>query len=957
MPSNIDKSFIDNLQNFTDSLESLVELFKQQQEKGDAINQLAGALDGDVLSTIAEDMKTLIKQNDKIDSRTKEILAEVKKSRKAKETGIFGNISDKDNKKQVVDGIKVILLIAVGVLAIGMAFKLIGDVNPLTVITLGIAIYAISKAFEAIGKIKGLDKKKALLISGIMVIMAGAIFISSYILKFTASIDIFTAFSIILIGASLGIATALILKFMSMTKVTPKTIVNAMIIGAIFPIIALAIVASSWILKLTAVISVGQALTALFVGATMGIIAYALLQSLSKIDLTNKKTLTAVALSPFILPIIALAVVASSFVLTLIKPLTTQQALGAVLIGASLGIAAFVLLSSLTKINLTDTKTLLAITLSPFILPLIALAIVASSYVLQNFKPIAEPWKMIGSSLAIGLSLLAFFPAIMLASKVGIKEALLGTLVTVAIAVAIMASSWILSVGKYDNYPDWKWSLGVGLSLVAFSLPIIVLGIIATSGIGIAAIGLGILAVMAVSAGIVAVSYILGAGKYDKYPSFKWAAGVGLSLLGFSTAAIVLGAIAMTGVGALVILAGLGMMAAVAQSIVDVSKILNKGTFTGGPTKEWAEGVGTALSTFAIAMDKGMGAGKSLVQKLFGGGGVSSEDFVNFIKSVSAGINEARISLSSGSYSNYPSKEWAEGVGIAIGAFANVLNTVMNSGKGLFQKIFGGGGIKPEEFSAFISSVSNGIVTAAKMFNGTTFSGGPTQEWATSVTNSLLPFIKIYALSQSLTQTDTFASIVENSAKAMVKASEWFAKGNWSTYPTTEWTNGVSKALGVMISISKYAGETEIDSINNFAKAVKNLSSSFESLNASGISKLGSLTASVTLLSSIDTNQLTRILGTLSNNKEELSNMTDEINKVSMKAPLNQGNVNKQAQPLVETNKNGNNNLNTLTYSDQEIVTRMDTVITKFDRVIEKLTINKEGKNAGTFDKPNAIFG
>lgn len=953
MPSNIDKSFIDNLQNFTDSLESLVELFKQQQEKGDAINQLAAALDGDVISTIAEDMKTLIKQNDKINSRTKEILAEVKKSKKAKETGIFGSISDKDNKKQVVDGIKLILLIAGGVLAIGMAFKLIGDINPLTVMTLGIAIYSISKAFESIGKIKGLDKKKAFLISGVLIIMAGAIFISSYILKYTASIDIFTALSIVLIGGALGLATALILKFMSKTKITPKTLINTMIIAAIFPVIAAAIVASSWILKLTAVITIGQALTALFVGATMGVIAYVLLKALSKIDLTNKKTLTAIALSPFILPVIALAIVASSFVLTLIKPLTTQQALGSLLIGVSLGLAAFFLLQSLSKIDLTNKRTLTAIALSPFILPLIALAIVASSYVLQLFKPITEPWKLIGGSLAIGLSLLAFFPAIFLASKIGIKNALLGTLVTVAIAVAIMTSSLILSVGKYDKYPDWKWSLGVGLGLITFSLPIIVLGLIASSGIGIAAIGLGILAVIAISAGIVAVSYILGAGKYTNYPNLKWAAGVGLSLLAFSTSAVVLGIIALTGVGALAILAGVKMLNVIAHSIVNVSKILNNGIFKGGPTKQWAEGVGVALSAFAIAMDNGMRAGRNI----FGGGGVSPKEFVTFIKSVSAGINEARISLSNGNYSNYPSKQWAEGVGIAIGSFANILNTVVNAGKGLFQKIFGGGGIKPEDFSAFITSVATGIITAAKLFNGVDFKGGPTQEWATSVTNSLMPFIQIYQLSQSLTQTSTFSNIIEHSAKSMVKASEIFAKGNWSIYPTIDWANGVSKALGVMLSISQYAGDNEIDSINNFAKAVKNLSHSFESLNASGISKLGSLTASVSVLSSIDNNQLTRILGTLSNNKEELHNMTEEINKVSMNTSSRNGNINKQAQSVVESNKNNNqSNSNTLTYSEKEIVTRMDTVINKFDKVLENMIKNKEGKNAGIFDTIN-LFG
>ena len=52
MPSNIDKAFIDNLQNFTDALEGIVELMQQQSEKGDAVNQMLSAMDGPKMSEI-----------------------------------------------------------------------------------------------------------------------------------------------------------------------------------------------------------------------------------------------------------------------------------------------------------------------------------------------------------------------------------------------------------------------------------------------------------------------------------------------------------------------------------------------------------------------------------------------------------------------------------------------------------------------------------------------------------------------------------------------------------------------------------------------------------------------------------------------------------------------------------------------------------------------------------------
>ena len=67
MPSNIDKAFIENLQNFTNSLEGIVELMKDQSKKGDAINQMLASMDGPKMSDIAKDIKTLVEKTDKID--------------------------------------------------------------------------------------------------------------------------------------------------------------------------------------------------------------------------------------------------------------------------------------------------------------------------------------------------------------------------------------------------------------------------------------------------------------------------------------------------------------------------------------------------------------------------------------------------------------------------------------------------------------------------------------------------------------------------------------------------------------------------------------------------------------------------------------------------------------------------------------------------------------------------
>ena len=73
MPSNIEREFINNLQNFTDALENLVDLLKKQNKKGgSAVNDMAAGMDGAKLKLISEDIETLVKTTGKIDSRTKE---------------------------------------------------------------------------------------------------------------------------------------------------------------------------------------------------------------------------------------------------------------------------------------------------------------------------------------------------------------------------------------------------------------------------------------------------------------------------------------------------------------------------------------------------------------------------------------------------------------------------------------------------------------------------------------------------------------------------------------------------------------------------------------------------------------------------------------------------------------------------------------------------------------------
>ena len=217
-----------------------------------------------------------------------------------------------------------------------------------------------------------------------------------------------------------------------------------------------------------------------------------------------------------------------------------------------------------------------------------ALVLVVASMIFQKMQPLDDIGSIILTSLAIGLSVLFLTPAFILLSEVNLKpnEMLLGALGILIISTVIMAASWILSVGNYGNYPNVGWAAGVGLSLIAFALPMIGLGILpfATMGIGFAILGLGAVGILIVATTIVATSYILGVGNYDKYPNLEWASGVGLVLLSFAAPMVLLGALFP------LLVLGLAGLLLVVGAVLATSYILSNGDYSGYPPMSWVKG-------------------------------------------------------------------------------------------------------------------------------------------------------------------------------------------------------------------------------------------------------------------------------------------------------------------------------------------------------------------------------
>jgi hypothetical protein len=504
------------------------------------------------------------------------------------------------------------------------------------------------------------------------------------------------------------------------------------------------------------------------------------------------------------------------------------------MIGVAMGIVMVIIgfaMKMMGKLSLGDVIKV------PIMFTLLAVAIALSAAIFYNYRKEIEGitfmamFKILVFSVCLAISVAIMALGVMIVNKIGgPKDYLVGGISILIIAATIMASSLILGLGDYSDgkYPDWKWSLGVGLSLIAFGTAAVILGTIAMSGVGALAILAGGAAILVVAATIVATSLILRNGKYDKYPTLDWSLGVGLSMAGFGMAMGLLGTFILgsLGLGYVALKAGGEAVLLIAQTIVDSSFILQKGTYTGGPTKDWAEGISLALGAFAPVYEMLTKGG--VMDALFGSG-PTPDQFSEGIITISKGIVDAAgFFAGTKGFQGGPSKTWAEGVGTAIAAFAPVY-AALNSGGFFSAKV------TPEDMKAGILTISDGIIAAAGKFNDPTVKFDvtkvPSVNWGKNVSAAIMAFAPVFDFMKGSSMfksnqgaTDDMVYGINSVAQAIVTVAKRFASVKasvWNSYPKKEWISSVKSSIGSFVSIVNSLKDTdwiELDSVNRVAR-------------------------------------------------------------------------------------------------------------------------------------------
>ncbi len=773
---------------------------------------------------------TLQKENfDKLYSQTEKLLEKkqtipsIQKEKSDEKKSFFKGIVD--DKKKIESGLSSILLIASGIVAIGLAFKIVGNVDWKSVLALSISLPLIAIAFSALSEIKMTPIQSVGLIAT-LVAMSTAITLSSFILSGVRPINYLQSVSAILIAGIFTVVSYGLSKIIQGMKgsSTSDILKASFVMPILFLGISTAIALSSGLLSQVRPIGFFQALTAIMIAGVFTVISYGagkMMQSFKGISASD--AISASIFIPIVLIALSGAIALSSNILQGVKTIGFFQALTSIMIAGVFVALSYSVAPLMKGIRGASPKEMIMGGLT--IVALVS-AIVLSSFMIERMSVI--PFSKILSfgilSIAIAASSVIVGGALKILSKFGLKEMISGGLSLIAISTSIMLSSIILSKGNYDKYPPASWILGTSISLLSFGTMAVALGVIIESGIGAVAIAAGLIGVVAIATSIVAVDTILSNGSYAKFPSSNWVTGTGLGLVGFGLSAVLLGTIAVTGIGTVAIAAGLLAVVAVAKTIQSVSGILSKGNYDKFPSAKWALGIGASIVAFASAIVV-LGAINSV-------GGIVETLSLGTVKNpIDAGISSIiKVAgtiltvdkiMSAGSYKSYPSLSWVNGVGNIMSSM--VRNLIILS-----------------PLSSILKSSISSIVDITKtiglidnVFSSGSFKVYPSSDWSNS---SILILSKIGSAFIFISKDQKPISDGSVTAIRIVKSISYidsvFSHGNYKKYPDKVWIDGVSRTLlGVSDTLHSIDTNYSISSILIGAKKIDIISNLIENIS------------------------------------------------------------------------------------------------------------------------------
>ncbi len=815
----MDKKLLNALENLSFALEEIAEAIgksktdKPKSEVGGALT--AGDLDKKV-ELIDKGVKQLLKDNKTIIKNQETIISLAKGK---KEESVISEAGDKKKSGKVKDGIATIISIAVGVLAIGMAFKLIGQVDFSSVMALALALPLIAFAFE---KIADINVKNPLRIIFLTVAIATSILVASSILTAVSPIDFIKLFTAMAIAGVLVVLSLALDKIMEgISKITGTSLIKAFLLPFIFYSLSVAISMSSEVLRGVKPVNFLKLITAIMIAGAFAALGFSLGQIVNGLSKINASSFLSLFMLPLVFVALSMGIAQSSEYFRQVKPVNFLKLITAILIGGVFAVLGYGLGKIMEGFKGMSPLTIaVAVYAMPIVLVSLSEAIAKSSDHLRQVKPVNLIKLLV--AFAIGLIFIPLSAAVVLIAKamqkVSIVGAMLMPFILVELAGVIYATSVIFDKTVVIPYKKLLNIVTLSIIILAISFVFAKISKMVLSKLSIADVIKGGIILIAIAGVITTVSWVLNEGTFGNYPKIKWTIGVAMSLGVFGAAIVGLGFVALTGVGALAFAAGVPLVAAVALTIVGVSKILAAGNYVVPGMIKWAVATAILYSTFAplIILLGTIGLAAKVVQ-FFGGGNPFEQGRV-MICQIAQTIVDVSFILKKGKYTGGPTMEWAGGVAIALGAFSPIYAMLVANKVASFFTKGGKGGIGPDDFALAIKTITSGIIDAANAFAGTkAFEGGPKKEWAEGVGGAIAAFSPLYkillnegimkSLGMGGVSITDFKNAIQIITTGVVDAAKYFADNSASfdltKAPKKEWAEGVGSALGAFSPLYK----------------------------------------------------------------------------------------------------------------------------------------------------------
>lgn len=964
----MEKDIIDSLNNVARSLENLVTQLGNKAK--DNVQVSAKVNKGvDHITEIKAGIEEIRDDNKKILKNQETIIKSVQRQEQRK--SIFASLGGRGEDKGFVDSLKTgtanIMLIASGILAIGAAFLLIGQVDFASVIALGITLPLLMHAFEKIGDSEHFKNPGTIATLGSSVlIMSGVLVASSHILQFVRPVDpmqLITAVGIAgiiyILSQSIGRATENI-KDISATEV--------ILLPLIMATASAAIVGSSYLLEYVKPIDSPQLLTTVAIAGVM----YLITSGVNKASQHIKGiTTTGVLMLPFIMVTASIAIAASSHILRGVVPIGMAQIVTSLAISGTFVVMAYAISNIARGLRRVNSGKLLELSVMiPILMYGMSLAINKSSHLLADIKliPISNLMGMVLTTTALSTSAIIYSASIWAISKFNLtfSQIIMGTLTIALVAESIRVTSNILSnmtpISAEILINSLVLTATLSVSAIIFSGASWVIG---KMGVGPKELGIGALAMLTI-AGVVALSsHLIAMGNYGNVPPLEWAVNAGASMLVFGIATLGLGlVIGLTGgAGAVAMLAGAVAVVALAGVISGTSHILATGDYSKIPSVDWAKGTGATILAFGLAT----GALGVAIAGTLGFGALALAAGAGAVVNIAKTISETSHILATGNYGGGPTEQWSKGVALAIGAFTPVYERMGTSG--LFS-IFTGRKGTVEEMSNSIMAICGTIVSAANFFsiNRDAFNadGAPSEAWSRNVGLAINSFLPVFQL---ISENDRFLRnrVIDNMQESMKKVmssmldtDKILSKGNFQKMIPDNYLLSLSRAIRSYINMSKELSDSDVTGTMFSRSKISIVSSDIAKL-AAGIDRLGNalgklndnidldklnalktVNGSFVLMSLMDTDSFNGILSEIENKSGIYSTLLNNLRDDTNSGATTQSNIIRTPQQFIQDSVANNDNLYEVLLSIDSKLSRIgDEVGTLSDFVIAMQSRNK----------------